>query len=666
MIKKKNLRKLSKLNWTAAFALILLSVFMLNYFGIVRFQDWIQFGNIVFGQITPILGYIPVSGGMTITSVSHDFGIISPDDDISKFNWMIEAKITGAGQKIVGTLTPEQTKRLGGAPYSSKYPLSIEIKKYNETLFISKTGQTFPIYNYYVVKRVGGIEDSWDSPKMSCPRKYIYKVYEESGPLFGLFRKVRYCVVREQIGEMVYLKGEPDLKFNAEITLRARGKEITKEISSDNSSVEFRDKRTGKLYATASWTGNLVTGEGKPDFSNVIAIHRKGSKKWVVQHIEKWRRYTEKETALLVDLDKIPTNLSRWDPVRTLVSPLLSYANYCSEHWDSCDSFFAKLMEIPENERVALFERGLEYIEDEDKTSGKRYKFVDAGHTTYAPKFKLTIPTRFNRPEILFLVKADWIGIKIPDADGYIASVECPNISSEQDYARIYTNVVLTRPGGVYTVATCDGHEQVNNNQTTAENRVELVSKVFLDGVVEDRLKCKIELKNSNGKLLDTKTTFCKVSKPAECTEGDYDVGDLTVRVCNKNGQWDTILTCKIGYRVKFDEKLKKYVCKEAGSGSIEECGDGIDNDGDGEIDEGCTECGLKDIGANCPITEDCKYKPKPGWTVVYKEQPYWFFWKATEVKCVRTFPWELALTILAGIVIIVIILYVAHKKRWI
>lgn len=648
-----------KINYIGALIIAFMVILLLNYLNIVKLTDWIEFGSF----------FIPASiynfGGMTITSVSHDFGIISPNDDISKFNWMIEATITGAGQKIIGTLTPEQTKRLGGAPYSSEYPLTIEVKKYDETLLISKSGQTFPIYEYYVVKKVGGIEDAWDSPKMSCPRKYIYKVYEESGPLFGLLRKVRYCVVREQVGEMVYLKGEPDLKFNAEITLKARGKEITKKISTDDSSVEFRDERTGKLYATATWTGNLVTGEGKPDFSNVVAIHKKGSNKWIIQHIEKWRRYTEKETVLLVDLDKIPSNLSRWDPVLTFVGPLLSYANYCNEHWDSCDGFFAKLMEIPEKEREALFKHGLKYIEDEDKTSGKRYEFVDAGSTTYAPKFKLTIPTRFNRPEILFLVKADWIGIKIPDADGYIASVECPNISSEQEYLRIYTNVILTHPGGIYTVARCDGHKQVNNNQTTAERSVELVSKVFLGGIVEDDLKCEVELKNSNGKSLDTKITYCKVTKPAHCTEGDYDVGDLVLRVC-KNGQWQVVLRCKPGYRVKFDEKLGKYVCKEAGQGSIEECGDGIDNDGDGEIDEGCDECGLKDIGPNCPITEDCKYKPKPGWTVVYKEQPYWFFWKATEVKCVRTFPWELFFAVLSGIVIIITILFIAHKKGWI
>jgi len=322
--------------------------------------------------------------GFTVTSISTS-QVITEDTNLRDAWFFVNVVANGGAQSVVGTITPEETKAMSG--YETEYPLEIKMSTVSEDVYYNIRNDGIPIYQYRMVE-VGALS--------TCPPGTSWTWVVATGILPS-----RICVIKDQIG----VKGSfesPTTSFNADITLTARGTSITKSISNagaEGGSVEFWDGNT--LRATAQWTGSLVTGDAPPNANNYVATfshYGDQPEKWRIARLDQWNAYENAR-----DITDNNFNTMDWGDV-----------------WRSLD----------------LIETGI------DNVNQASYQLVttDTSFTTGATvvnptdinngKVKLSLDRRISFPQILFKVRADWLGVRIPVGKPQIVSISSEPFAS--------------------------------------------------------------------------------------------------------------------------------------------------------------------------------------------------------------------------------------------
>lgn len=518
------------------------------------------------------------SGGFSITSISNEFGNIAIGD-FSGLNWIITTVWDGGSQSLVGTITPAQTKAIGDPAYESEFPLTIEVTALEERAVYSTTGASQPIYRYDLSTLQGAFYDT-----LVCPSS-TFKEYEESAFLFW---KAKYCVIRQQIGVWSGIDS-PQIIFEGNIKMAAAGKTLQQTITNVDSSVEFRD--AGNLLASAQWQGSLVTGSSPPNSALYVGVWKQDFSTWNLTLREKSDLYAAANLDAEHALNAIPINLTQLQLNFVLGAFVpVSIVNLCANNGRSCADLFNTIINHANAKSSELFTHQVSRFGDYS------YSLNPISNSTTG-KWNIGLQNRVQNPVVTFWVKADWIGVKTNVGRATITNVRCPEINSGETMVLI-TDISVQNSGSFFTVASCNGASQINNNQAGATTTASYISQLSYGQVSQGSFNCDVQLKNDVGNLLDSRTgVVCNISVPAECTSGDVRATGTTVFDCI-NGRWVERFRCAPGEELKFDI-VRGYYCQASGQSSV--CGNGVC-----EAGENATNCPGDCKPQECTLDSDC------------------------------------------------------------
>ena len=483
--------------------------------------------------------------GFTVTSIDTDVNYITPSTDLNNVNFLITTVFDSGGQLITGYLTADEIKKESG--YETEYPLSIKASAVNEIV-------DYPIVNdpnYKLLKySLIPTEMSLTNTNPTCP-VVEGKTQPVTIDVWRTFVGTRYCIYEEDVGNIGYLN-TPTTSFNSKITLIARGKAYTEEINSfDATSVSFRDENND-LLATARWTGSLVTGNEPPSESLYVTTYRTD----LGDTNARWR-VTEK------------SKLTAYSNSRTIGESLLGSVlntNACaSGDLVGCQTNIENILNGI-NIQLNTLSTGAEVGIGDSKT------YLD-GNSISGSTLRTTFDRRFANPEVIFSVKAAWLGIKFGVGEPEIISINCPTFSSGDNIgvcdvtfknvgtadgtfraSFIPSTTSTFRQQYVVTPVTLKPNEQVNvqvylSHGTSVE---ETATGTFKVVDVADSSK------------FDTATTSITMTVPKSCTPYAEEIRGQSIYKCNPQGTgWDFVKTCPAGTVPALNDLGTNLDCKE-------------------------------------------------------------------------------------------------------
>ena len=343
--------------------------------------------------------------GLTVKSITTS-DVISPNSDLDKI-WFLVDTVVGGGQKIVGTITQDEFEQLSG--YETEYPLEIEVTASDEKARYNIIDDNDVIYRYSVYDTCVFCECPWGEP-------YKTWVYYNVIPIN------RVCVYKVAEGKKGHLD-YTSTPFTADIKLTVRGQEITKTISSQETSVDFF--YNNELMATAQWVGSLVTGDQPPNPDNFVAVYNYNKQKWDISKETYFSSYKSEMSTLESNLYFCEQSPYTASCSKEATEELVDKSNTYSYH--------------------LLYESDLnDFASNVDINQDSSYLDVN-------------LNTRITVPEILFKVKASWLGVAINSGMPKILSANCPTFVSGSD-GKIYVSVknIGAYPGTFIAEVDCD------------------------------------------------------------------------------------------------------------------------------------------------------------------------------------------------------------------
>lgn len=524
---------------------------------------------LVGGLMATGLGLFTVFGeGFTVTSISTS-RIISNQEDISDTWFLIDTVLDGGGQSIVGVINQNDFEQESG--YETEYPLEISMSTVDETLDINIQNLNEPLYKYSMI--------TVDRPNLftapECPggTEYEIEYYSWTGTLTHMI-----CVDKVQVATKGRLS-DAQVGFNADIGLEVGDDEIIKTISNRDSSVSFYDGNT--LRATAQWTGNLMTGDQLPEYGDIVPVYWTDSAyntRWKLlynDHINQYDNYLATTTSALRNWENNQVSVDNWEQavenVDAEIDTLNNYVDYTMKRTD---------VQITHQTEIS-----------------NQYSSDDAS-------VRLSLDRRFSNPNILFKVKADWVGVKIPVGEPQITGLNCDEWNSGEigviDVE--IRNVGDTTSTFLIEIKNCDPIESrygTGTNRVTIEEGDTKTVPVQLStgGYAQDLTRiCTVRVYDYNyPENEDQDDVRCEMEEATACEEGRVWVDGDCIKEC-KDNEIVTVECCDHGVIYENGE----YKCDESPTGKDEICDNLEDDDGDGLIDMEDPDCQEKSCTELC------------------------------------------------------------------
>ncbi len=486
-----------------------------------------------------------ISPGFEVDAISAP-PYITPDTDLSGIWFLISTTLNGAGESIVATITPEQTKTMSG--YKTKYPLSISVSPVKETVNypIVNDGETLGgIYEY----RLSYI-DGWilEPDPNNCPVGTNWRI-KGGFDVGGISLKTRlWCVQKILIGTKGHLES-PQLKWSADISLTANGQTASQKvtrISSENPSVILSDR------ASASWTGSLITGDQPPIASNYVATFVTG-KYWKIAYSESWG--TTKYNYQITD--------NFFSEAQSSGTVYKSPGGITDPNWErqpTLDNYISTAKtttNILIDQNVAI---------TPDSVVQNAYN-KDAGKVVFTPNVRIT------NQKVNFRVRADWIGIYFETGQPQIQTITSNKFGSGELGSIILTVKNIGDGQGTFVpvLHSCPTFYQKDSSYslqktvlpgTTETFKIDLLHGTVNNDVTETCMVKVYDYKNPNH--YDEKSITISMTHSKICTPNQYSYDGNIIYKCNADGTArDIIKTCINGVDYKTGGEYGGYYCKE-------------------------------------------------------------------------------------------------------
>lgn len=463
--------------------------------------------------------------GFTVTSVSVS-DVVTRETSPASVYWIINTQLNGGGQSLTGMISPEQVKNFMGGKLYTRQPFSINVDSVDETVFYEVVNEAVPIYKYTVTTLQDnptflGMATGDPSP---CQSGTDWDI--PLGKTTLQYAKKRYCVKKEQIG----LKGafsNPTINFNAKISLsngqETREKTICSGAASgcDGSSVSVDE------IGVASWTGSLVTGDAAPNQNLFVAIKRFDNNQWQIAPKSYFDAYAPKEYDADSNLNRIKVNLAGTTDIVKGDSDILNAIT-------------------PVNQAAYAL-----LGQDASFTSTQFSKDSNTGRAS------VKLQRRLTSPNIVFRIRADWLGIVIPTGKPKIVSVNSDKFVSGESGTAIVQVQNIGDGDGTFSLmlVDCDPFIQTNTAQsarkTLRPNDADSFSISISGGTNADSLSksCSIRIYDVNDpSLSDTAPISIQQEKAKICVPNQVRAEGNIIKKCNSAGtSLDEIATCQYG-----------------------------------------------------------------------------------------------------------------------
>lgn len=537
------------------------------------------------------------SSGLTVVSVSPA-SVISNDADLAQANFIVNTVANGNSQSLVGSLTPSEFASKTFNKFSSDFPLSFGVSGVKETLVYSIRNDKIPLSKFSLssndcAKRVLGICYS-DAPACgvgSCSGSSgscLIGSGTIKSKVTGSVWK-RYCVYENQIGTVGQVRDTPDTSFSANLFVSVNGQDKVQRISSKtNPTVVFKDAQ-GSFLAQASWTGSLITGNAPPSGNDYGAYFLNVNTRWKLAAIQDVSTY-ESQLESVRNLIKSQTNVlvAQEDGLTAEGTIEKTMSGYFSNHNALVD-------------RIMSQDLNVKCTQQGDNGCGSNFPFGSADKGT------ITVQTAnsITYPQIIWLVKASWIGVRIPVGEPDIVSASCPafNAQAGQD-ASGDVKVAIKNVGsaeGTFTVSVsdCAPFQQTSNFVSTGT--VGVGSQVTVDvpmnsGVVNQEVSknCVVRVASQDGSNSDTASVTCSLKLAQVCSPTSVRVAGNCIYKCSADGSSDELQKCCQIVNAAGNDCEKVECIKES------DCSEGFSCKNNACVQTPCS-------GDSCPVqcTED-------------------------------------------------------------
>ena len=447
------------------------------------------------------------SWGLRVTGITAD-RTISNDADIANAKFIVNTVIDGSGGAVWGTTVGEPFRDNAGKVIPTNYDIKITADSLNEYA-------VYPIRNEGLLLRKYEVEIG--SFLMTCPENTVY----ERSPMLA-----RQCVY--WVPDMSANKGilpSVSERFDVKITADRGDETASGTISSGSESVRLITP-SGEYIGDAVWTGSLATGQ-QPDepgiYTTISATGRDDV--WKVIHARDWKAYDDEEQRFL-------TILRGWEGQIIPPDAMKLRAEVES-------------VNMKADETLALPQVNIMGIGQTQET---------VGYDDYVFKVKLSEALmRWYKPQVLFYIKADWVGAYVPVSQPEIVGTSFVEVQS----GSVQTlDVRVKNIGGVTStfiaiiVEPCIiKQEQFSRQATIAPGATATITIPVSTGThnIDDVGRCQVEVYDSTVRTNNAFAYFdYHAKKAAECTNiGQYyDEGNDCIGYCNLDGMREHVKCC--------------------------------------------------------------------------------------------------------------------------
>ncbi len=480
-----------------------------------------------------LLSLVYSSGeGFTVTSVSTS-DVITNSTNLSSTYWIINTQFTGGGQAITGTITPELAKSLNTSNLEPRKAIIITAQSIDESATYDIINEGVSIYKYDLQITQG---------EVSCPLGVCYVASDapacsantnweiQSGKSFWGKIKYRFCITKKQVG----IKGaysNPTINFNGKISLSNGDSVIEKTICSgavqgcDGSSVNFDD------IAIATWTGSLVTGDSAPNQDNFVAIlNSLQGGKWQIARKSIFDSYNP----LPMTADALLTQYVNSNAFQSYEDQTSGY-NLITQAISPTNSAADKL--LSENASFS----STPFQQDSQNTG----------------KVVVSLSRKLTSPNVVFRIRADWIGVVIPIGIPQIIGVSSNKIASGES-GKVVVNIQnIGEVQGTFAaqLVNCEPFIQLNTTQSSMKTiQPSAVDNITLDvsgGNLSTDLSqsCQVKVYEVNDPSVESfYSVNLQLEKAKVCVPGQIISNGSLIQQCSADGTaYQTIQQCENG-----------------------------------------------------------------------------------------------------------------------
>jgi len=328
------------------------------------------------------------------------------------------------------------------------------------------------------------------------------------------FAKKRYCVFKEQVGT----KGaynSPTITFSAKIIAQASGIIKQKTICSgavagcDGSSVSFDD------LGTATWSGSLVSGDSPPNQDQFVAIKRTDLNRWQIARRSTFDSYLPLPSTMDSQLTEFKTIFAK------TTEPLVG------------DNYINNLLAQINPQADALL------LEDTSFTSSPFTKDDATG------KVSVTLNRKLTSPNIVFRIRADWIGLVIPSGKPKILSASSEKFASGEGGTITVQIENQGEADGTFSVMLedCEPFIQsttsATSRETIAVGDIKTINIGVSGGNIAEKLSktCKVKVYDINDpSSYDYASVTIDLESSKVCVPGKISAEGQLIKKCNADG----------------------------------------------------------------------------------------------------------------------------------
>jgi hypothetical protein len=468
------------------------------------------------------------SEGFTVTSVSTS-SIITRTTQPASVYWIINANFNGGGQSLTGTLDPNTVKSFMGGKVYTKQPFSVSVNSMDETIFYEVVNEGVQVYkySYYTEDNPTTLGVATADPAPCSNSNWQIDIGRTT---FG-YVDMRFCVKKE----VVAVKGaynNPKIDFKAKISVSNGYQTIERQVCSGASAGCMGASVDLSEIGTAQWTGSLVTGDSPPNQNLFVAIGRHDNSKWQIAGEPYWSDYKNKESVadgLLNDIRARATQ-GRFTS---------------SEYISQIDASIQSAISPPNQAEYVLLNQ------DASFTSSPFTKDSNSG------KISVTLGRRLTSPNVVFKIRADWIGIVIPTGKPKIISAIANTLKSgESGEVRVQIQNIGEGDGTFSTILMgCEPFVQTSSGesarQTIQPNNVNTISIGISGGASTDAISksCTVKVYDVNDPTIyDQYSLYLQQQKPRICVPNQIIAEGSIIKKCNNGGtSLDIVDNCQYG-----------------------------------------------------------------------------------------------------------------------
>lgn len=483
--------------------------------------------SLIFGLALLLISSV-YAQGVTVTSISTS-DIITKSTEPSKVYWIINTQLNGGGQSISGIVDPSTVKNLMGGKVYTKQPLSINVESVEEQVFYEIVNEGIPIYKYKLQTFLAPenfLDITTNNPE-PCSSDTNFEIKLGSSH-FGGYAYKRYCVTKEQVG----VKGaynNPFVSFNAKIRLLVGSDSKEKTICSgavsgcDGNSISLGD------VGTATWSGSLVTGESPPNQNNFVSIKESSSNRWKIVRLSAYDKYSNAGDIADSQLNGAASNFIR----------------YSESQIPNGDAEIANILTAVNSAS--------------DQVLSEQASFTSSPFSTddNTGKVTVTLKRSLTSPNIVFRLKASWLGIVIPSGEPVIMSVSTNKLVSGES-GRVEVQIKnIGESEGTFSamLVNCEPFIQSTSTQTTRRNiqpdDIDTIVISISGGSLSDDVtkNCQVKVYDVNDPSIQKFTSLTlELEKAKICIPNKVFADGNIIKKCNSDGNSiDILYKCKYG-----------------------------------------------------------------------------------------------------------------------